>query len=149
MQHGTGADDWLRALADQLAHSGFIADAPDLFSGMGPNGGNWESFSAPDDVMRAGARLSEDEALRRYNAAWQYGMNLPRANGRSASIGFCNGGGWAFRFAADVPELNAAVVFYGGPPDETIMAKIKAPVIGFYGEDDARLTATVDPPLRR
>ena len=41
--------------------------------------------------------------------------------------------------------MNAAVVFYGTQPDEAIMGKIKAPVLGFYGEDDARVTSTVEP----
>jgi carboxymethylenebutenolidase len=43
-----------------------------------------------------------------------------------------------------VPELNAAVVFYGPPPDEATMAKINAPVLGLYGENDARITSTVE-----
>jgi carboxymethylenebutenolidase len=43
-----------------------------------------------------------------------------------------------------VPDLNASVVFYGTAPEEAALARIKAPVIGFYGEDDARITATVE-----
>jgi carboxymethylenebutenolidase len=43
--------------------------------------------------------------------------------------------------------LNGAVVFYGTPPDEAIMAKINAPVISFYGERDARVTSTVEPTI--
>ncbi len=145
MQHGPGLDDWQRALADQLALQGFIAIAPDLFSGLGPNGGNYDSFSGPDDVLRTNARLTQDEGIRRYKAAWEYGMKLPRANGKSATVGFCAGGGYSFRFAGEVPEVNAAVVYYGTPPEETIMARIKAPVLAFYGDDDARVTATVEP----
>lgn len=145
MQHGPGLDDWQRALADQLALQGFIAIAPDLFSGLGPNGGNYDSFSGPDDVLRTNARLTQDEGIRRYKAAWEYGMKLPRANGKSATVGFCAGGGYSFRFAGEVPEVNAAVVYYGTPPDEAIMARIKAPVLAFYGDDDARVTATLEP----
>ncbi len=145
MQHGPGLDDWQRALADQLAREGFIAIAPDLFSGMGPRGGNYDSFEGPDDVLRSNAKLSQDEGIRRYKAAFAYGKTLPRANGRTATVGFCAGGGYSFRFAGEVPEVNAAVVFYGTQPDEATMAKIKAPVLGFYGEDDARVTSTVEP----
>ena len=72
-------------------------------------------------------------------------MKLPRANGKSATIGFCDGGGQSFRFAALNPEVNGAVVYYGTPPTDEEMAKIKAPVIGFYGENDARVTSTVAP----
>ena len=60
-------------------------------------------------------------------------------------MGFCAGGTYSFRFAGEVPEINAAVVFYGTQPSADIMAKIKAPVLGFYGEDDARVTSTVEP----
>lgn len=147
MQHATGVDDWLRAVANQLAVQGFIAVTPDIWSGAGPNGGNREAFQYVDDAMKATAKISADETQRRFKAAWDYAIKLPRSNGKGASIGFCAGGGSSFRFAAEVPELGAAVVFYGTPPTEAQMAKIKAPVIGFYGENDARVTSTVEPTI--
>jgi carboxymethylenebutenolidase len=145
MQHGPGMDDWQRALADQLAQQGFIAVAADLHSGLGPNGGNYDAFGGTDEVMRATARLTADDMYNRYKAARDWGMKLPRANGKSASIGFCMGGGNSFRFAAETPDLNAAVVFYGTPANQEMLAKIKAPVLAFYGDDDARVTATLAP----
>lgn len=145
MQHGPGMDDWQRALADQLALQGFIAIAADLHSGLGPNGGNYDAFQGTDDVMRANARLTADDMFNRYKAARDWGMKLPRANGKSASIGFCMGGGNSFRFASEVPDLNAAVSFYGTPANQEMLAKIKAPVLAFYGDDDARVTATMAP----
>jgi carboxymethylenebutenolidase len=145
MQHGPGMDDWQRALADQLALQGFIAVAADLYSGLGPNGGNWDSFEGIDAALRAAGKLTPEEAIRRYKAAYDYGMKLPRSSGKVASLGFCAGGTYSFRFAGEVPEINAAVVFYGTQPSADIMAKIKAPILGFYGEDDARVTSTVEP----
>src|SRR5579864_8263900 len=147
MQYGTGMDEWIEAVADQLAQEGFIAIAPDTCSGTGVNGGGRDTFQFVDDAMKAGARITPDETQRRFKAARDYAMKLPRANGKSGSIGFCAGGGNSFRFAGEVPELNAAVVFYGTPPSEEIMARIKAPVLGFYGENDARVTATVEPAI--
>jgi carboxymethylenebutenolidase len=149
MQHAVGVDDWMRSVADQLALQGFIALAPDIWSGaLGPNGENRDAFKFPDDAMKAAAgKINADETQRRYMAAREYALKLPRANGKSGSIGFCAGGGNSFRFAADVPELNAAVVFYGTPPTEDLAAKINAPVLGFYGENDARVTATVEPTI--
>jgi carboxymethylenebutenolidase len=144
MQHGPGMDDWQRALADQLALQGFIAVAADLYSGLGPNGGNWDSFEGIDAALRAAGKLTPEEAIRRYKAAYDYGTKLPRASGKVATVGFCAGGTYSFRFAGEVPEIDAAVVFYGTQPDANIMAKIKAPVLGFYGEDDARVTSTVE-----
>jgi carboxymethylenebutenolidase len=145
MQHGPGMDDWQRALADQLAQEGFIAIAADLHSGLGPNGGNYDSFQATDEVMRATARLTPEEMQRRYKTALEWGKKLPRWNGKAASIGFCMGGGNSFRFAGEVPELDAAISYYGGTPAKEIMAKIKAPVLAFYGEDDARVTMAAEP----
>ena len=145
MQHGPGMDDWMRALGDQLSRDGFIALVPDLHTGMGPNGGSYDSFDGPDGAFAANAMLMPAQTLAAYKAVRDYGMKLPRANGKSASLGFCMGGGNSWMFASEVPELSAAVVFYGTAPNAEAMAKIKAPVIGFYGEDDARITATVEP----
>lgn len=145
MQHGPGLDDWQRALADQLSLQGFIAVAVDLHSGMGPNGGAYDSFRGTDEVMRGLARINQDEMQRRYKAGFEWAKKLTRWNGRSASVGFCLGGGNSFRFAGEAPELNAAVSFYGGNPSEEVMSKIKAPVLAFYGEEDARVTAGAEP----
>lgn len=143
MQHGVGLDDWMRSVADQLAADGFIAVAPDAWSGTGPNGGNRDSFQFDDEAMRAAARITPEETQRRYRAAREWALTLPRANGKTGSIGFCAGGSNSFRFAAEVPELNAAVVYYGAGPAEGLLSRINAPVLGFYGENDARVTATV------
>jgi carboxymethylenebutenolidase len=145
MQHGPGMDDWQRALADQLAQEGYLAIAVDLHSGLGPNGGNYDSFQGTDDVMRAASRLTPEDMQLRYQAGLAWAKKLPRWNGKAASIGFCMGGGNSFRFAAEVPDLNAAVTYYGGTPADTLLAKIKAPVLAFYGEDDARVTAAKAP----
>jgi carboxymethylenebutenolidase len=146
MQHGLGLDDWTRSVADQLAADGFIAVTPDAWSGTGPNGGNRDSFKFDDEAMTTGQRMvSPDEHQRRYKAAREWALRLPRANGKTASLGFCYGGSHSFRFAGEVPDLNAAVVFYGGPPSEDVVRRINAPVLGLYGENDARVTATVAP----
>jgi carboxymethylenebutenolidase len=143
MSHEAGLDDWMRAIADQLALQGFIAIAPDLLSGRGPGGGNFESFRFPADALRAMEKLPQDEALRRYKAALAYGLKLPGARAKSATLGVGMGGADSFRFAADVPTVDAAVAFYGVAPDETVLARIKAPLAGFYGEDDPRVMPTV------
>jgi carboxymethylenebutenolidase len=145
MHYDAGLDNLQRALADQLATDGFIALAPDLLSGLGPNGGNYDSFPYPDDALRAIGRIDPAEAMKRFKAAFDYGLKLPRANGKGASLGCGVGGTNSFRFAAEVPDLSAAVVFYGMPPDPAAMAKVHAPVLGLYGGDDAPLRATVEP----
>jgi carboxymethylenebutenolidase len=76
----------------------------------------------------------------------QYAIAIPAANGRTASMGFCWGGSRSFEFAVAQPALDAAVVFYGTSPENAAdYAKIKAPVLGLYGGDDARVNATIAP----
>ncbi len=145
MQYDAGLDDLQRALADQLALEGFIAVAPDVLSGQGPKGGNYDSFRFPDDAIQASAKMAPDEIVRRYKTAYNYAMKLPRANGRSAALGCGVGGTYSFRFGAEEPGLNAAVVFYGLPPDQAMMEKIKAPVLGLYGEDDPAVVSSIEP----
>ena len=140
-----GLTDWIRGVADQLAADGFIAIAPDLLSGKGPNGGGTEAFPSRDDVTRAVRDLKAPQVMIDLNAVRDYGLHLPSADGKSASIGFCWGGGMSFAFATAQPQLNAAVVYYGVPPSREAMAKINAPVAGFYGGNDNRITSTVQP----
>jgi carboxymethylenebutenolidase len=140
-----GLSDWIRGVADQLAREGFIAVVPDLVSGMGPNGGGSDSVASRDDVVKLVRAVTPDEATARLNAVRDYAIHLPAANGKSATVGFCWGGGRSFAYAASQPALNGAVVYYGTPPEPTDMARIKAPVLGFYGGDDARVTTTVAP----
>jgi carboxymethylenebutenolidase len=139
-----GMTDWVRSITDALAAEGFIAIAPDLLSGKGPNGGGTEAFKEAD-VRDAIRKLKPDELTTDLNAVRDYGLALPAASDKSATIGFCWGGGTSFAYAAAQPKLNAAVVYYGTPPAIEQLAKVQCPVIGFYGGYDARVTATVEP----
>jgi carboxymethylenebutenolidase len=140
-----GLTDWIRAVADQLARDGFIAIAPDLLTGKGPQGGNTDAFASRDDVVAAVRGLTPDEVTTRLNAVRAYGVKLPAASGKSATVGFCWGGSASFRYASAQPALDAAVVYYGGSPDAPALQPIKAPVLGLYGGDDARVNATIEP----
>lgn len=140
-----GLTDWVRSVADQLAADGFIAVAPDFLSGTGPNGGGTESFPA-DQVRAAIGKVSREEVNKRLDAARAYAIALPAANGKAATIGFCWGGTASFAYAVHQPKLSAAAVYYGtAPTDKEALAKIACPVEGLYGQDDARVTATVEP----
>jgi carboxymethylenebutenolidase len=138
-----GMSDWVRSVADELAAEGFIAVAPDLLSGFGPDGGGTESFKG-DSMRAAFGKLTADELTKRLDAARTYGLAQPSATAKSASVGFCWGGGASFTYATRQPKLNAAVVFYGVPPAKDAMEKIQCPVLGCYGKNDNRITSTVD-----
>jgi carboxymethylenebutenolidase len=137
-----GLSDWAQELADEVAAAGYIAVAPDLLSGMGPNGGRTKDF-ASGGVMEAIGKLPPDQVTADLNAAADYGLKLPAANGKLFVAGFCWGGSQTFRFATNRSDLSGAFVFYGGPPAKDAMARIKAPVYGFYAGNDARIDATV------
>jgi carboxymethylenebutenolidase len=137
-----GMSDWVQLMADELAEAGFIAIAPDLLSGMGPNGAGTKSF-ASGDVGQAIGKLPPDQITGDLNAAADWALKQPAANGKLFVAGFCYGGGQTFRYATNRPDLKGAFVFYGTPPAADAMAKIHAPVYGFYAGNDARITAGV------
>jgi len=139
-----GMTDWVRSVADQLAEAGYIAIAPDLLSGTGPNGGNTDAFSGQNEVMQAIRRLPAEQITADLNAVGDYVTKLPAADGKLSVCGFCWGGGQSFRYAANNKNLRAAYVFYGPPPAKEDIARINCPVHGFYGENDARINATID-----
>lgn len=137
-----GMTDWVEDLADEIAAAGYIAVAPDLLSGMGPNGGRSSSFDQ-SKAMEAVSHLDADQVTADLGAAADYARKLPASTGKLFVVGFCWGGGQSFRFATNRPDLSAAFVFYGGPPDKDAMARIHAPVYAFYAGNDARVDATI------
>src|SRR5437660_7657943 len=153
-----GMSDWVQQLTDELAEAGYIAIAPDLLSGMGPNGGGTAEIAATGNnaVGQAIRALPPDQIAGDLNAVAEYVAKLPAANGKVAVGGFCWGGSTTFFFATRRPSLKAAFVFYGSAPssnaqgqpytvDKAALEKIGAPVYGFYAENDMRIDATVPP----
>ena len=147
-----GMSDWVQALTDELAEAGYLAIAPDLLSGMGPNGGGTDELAASNGVGQAIGKLPPDQITADLNAVADYVSKLPAANGKVAVAGYCWGGSQSFRFATNRPTLKAAFVFYGSAPatpppdskvDKAALEKIRAPVYGFYAGNDARIGATV------
>ena len=153
-----GMSDWVQQLTDELAEAGYIAIAPDLLSGMGPNGGGTSDVATKGSnaIGTAIRDLPPDQITADLNAVADYVSKLPSANGKVAVAGYCWGGTQSFRFATNRPSLRAAFVFYGTAPqnnaqgqpyavDKTALARISAPVYGFYGENDMRVDATIPP----
>ena len=148
-----GMSGWVQNLTDELAEAGYIAIAPDLLSGMGPNGGGTKELAATasDAVGKAIRDLPPDQITADLNAVADYVSKLPAANGKVVVAGFCWGGTQTFRFATNRPSLKGAFVFYGSAPmtgqaiDKESLGRIAAPVYGFYAGNDARIDATVPP----
>jgi carboxymethylenebutenolidase len=130
-----GLTDWEPTVADQLAGKGYVAIVPDMLSsrwGMSPASG--------DSGRKLMAQLTPDGITADLDAAFDYLNTLPAVRkGDVGVIGFCWGGGQSFRYATSNPRLKAAVVCYGPAPDSAAMDRIQAPILGVYGENDARI----------
>jgi carboxymethylenebutenolidase len=138
-----GLSHWIRAVADQLAADGFIAVAPDLLTAYDvPEGAD----GAPDaDIARTVIRsVDPDDVHRQLLAVARHAMALPAATESYGIVGFCWGGAAAFEHAIRSPGLGASIVYYGTSPEGDRLADVRVPVLGLYGEDDARVNATID-----
>jgi carboxymethylenebutenolidase len=139
-----GLTDWVRGVADQVAEAGYIAIAPDLLSGAAPEGGGTAELGGADAARKAIGALPPDQITADLKAVVAHVSKLPACNGKVVVAGFCWGGSQTFRFATNSKEIKAAYVFYGsGPEGEEEIARIACPVYGFYGENDARVNATI------
>ena len=137
-----GVSTWIRGVADQLAAEGYIAIAPDLITGkytLAP--GDTITQAMASSLIRA---LVPADVQRDISAAADYGMSLPAAKPQFGVVGFCWGGSTSFATAVHAhPKLKGAVVYYGGSPNVSELTRITAPVLGLYGENDARVNATI------
>ncbi len=138
-----GLSDWAKEMADELSASGYVVIAPDVLTGMGPNGGGTESYTSRDAVTQAVSGLDNATVMADLDAAADYVKALPASSGTLAVAGFCWGGGKSFAFATHRHDLADAFVFYGPPPSADDMKNINAPVYGFYAGNDARIGATL------
>ena len=134
-----GLTEWEPTVADRLARAGYVAVVPDLLSsqhGMTP--------ASQDSARALVASLAPDQVTRDLDAtfAWLTAQEAVRGDD-IATIGFCWGGGQSFRYATTNPALRAAVVCYGPAPAPEALAEVRAPVLGVYGENDARINAEV------
>lgn len=141
-----GLTDWARGMADQLAEAGYIVVEPDLLSGLGPHKGGTPDLGGDDGARAAIATLSPAQVTADLKKCTDYAAKIPAGNGKVVVGGFCWGGTQTFRFATNEPRVKAAYPFYGTAPEEAKdLARIKAPVYGFYAGNDARVTSTVAP----
>lgn len=134
-----GLTAWEPTVADRLARAGYVAILPDLLSsrfGVTP--------ADPDSGRKLTALLVPQQVTADLDAAFDYLNTLPAVQpDQIGTIGFCWGGARSFRYATSNPRLKAAVVCYGSAPDSTALPGIRARVLGVYGEDDARINASL------
>ena len=143
IHENTGLTTWARGVADQLAADGFIGIAPDLITMR--RKGDLRTEWSTDSGRAAIGTLGNDEAQRLLDGVARWGMALPEATQSYGVVGFCWGGARSFLHAVHSPTLGAAVVYYGTSPNAELLTAVRAPVLGLYGGNDARVNATIPP----
>lgn len=133
----------IEAVADRFASAGFVALAPDLYHG--------ESARKPDEAGRLMMALDIERAVRDLDGAVRHLLARPGvAPGRVGVVGFCMGGQLALAAGCANASVGAVVDFYGVHPNVTLdFAKLRAPVLGLFGERDSFVTPDVAHALER
>lgn len=135
-----GLQPHIQDVARRVAKAGYIAIAPDLLSKVGGTA----KFTDTAQISTYLAQTSGDEHVANLKEALKV---LAATQGVQADklgvVGFCFGGGLTWRMATEVPELKAAVPFYGPAPDLAKVPNIKAAVLALYGGNDARINAGI------
>ncbi len=130
-----GLNPYIEDVGRRAALAGFISLAPDALTPLGGYPGN-------DDDGRALQRQRDrDEMLEDFIAAFDYLKNHKDCNGKVGVVGFCFGGWISNMMAVKVPDLAAAVPFYGGQPADDEVAQINAPLLIHYAGLDERVNA--------
>ena len=130
-----GLNPHIEDIARRLALDNFIAFAPDALTTLGGYPGD------EDKARELFGKLDQKKATEDFVAAGNFLKNHPLSNGKIGAVGFCYGGGMAHVLSVRMPELNAAVSFYGNHPPTSDADKVKAPVFMHFAEVDERINA--------
>ena len=129
-----GLNPHIEDIARRLATDGFVAVAPDALTKLGGYPGD------EDKARELFPKLDQAKIQEDFVAAAKWAEALPEGNGKLGAVGFCYGGGMVNTLATRLPELRAAVPFYGQAPAAEKVAAIKATVLANYAGNDKRLT---------
>jgi carboxymethylenebutenolidase len=130
-----GLNPHIEDIARRLALDQFIAFAPDALFPLGGYPGD------EDQARELFGKLDQDKTHQDFLAAAKLLESWPQGTGRLGAVGFCYGGGIVNFLATRLPELAAAVPFYGGAPTALEAAKIKAPLLLHFAGADDRVNA--------
>jgi carboxymethylenebutenolidase len=128
-----GLNPHIEDVARRAGIAGFIALAPDALTPLGGYPGN------DDDGRQLQRQRDRDSMLQDFIAAFEYLKTHQECNGKVGVVGFCFGGWISNMMAVRIPDLLAAVPFYGGQPSEDDVPNIKAPLLLHFAELDKRV----------
>jgi carboxymethylenebutenolidase len=130
-----GLNPHIEDIARRLALENYMAFAPDALAPLGGYPGS------EDEARKIFGNLDQSKTREDMVAATNYLKGRPDCTGKVGVVGFCYGGGMAQFLATRVPDLGAAVSFYGSSPAPEQAAKIKAPMLLQFAETDERINA--------
>jgi carboxymethylenebutenolidase len=130
-----GLNPHIEDITRRLALDNFVAFAPDALAPLGGYPGD------EDKARELFPKLDQAKTREDFVAAAAFLKARPECTGKIGVVGFCYGGGIANMLATRLPDLGAAVPFYGNQPAAEDVAKIKAPLLIHYAENDARINA--------
>jgi carboxymethylenebutenolidase len=128
-----GLNPYIEDVARRAALAGFISIAPDALTPLGGYPGN------DDKGRELQSKRDKNEMLEDFIAAYEYLKKDPGCNGKIGVVGFCFGGGIANMMAVRLPDLAAAVPFYGAQPPTELVPQIKAPLLLHYAGLDTHV----------
>jgi len=125
-----GLNEHMKHWSDRLAASGYAALAVDLYGG--------KIATTSDDAMAYMKAVDEAAATKIMAAAHAFLAEDARVKApRRGVIGWCFGGAWSLKTAIALPDLDAAVIYYGRlETDPAKLQSIKAPLLGIFGTQD-------------
>ena len=132
-----GLNPHIEDVARRAAKAGYLAIAPDA---LAPQGGTPEN---QDQAREMFGKLNAEENLKNFIKGFDYIKTRKDSNGSFGCVGFCWGGALANQLAVNMPDLKAAVAFYGRQADAVDVPKIKAAVQLHYGSLDERINAGI------
>jgi len=130
-----GLNPHIEDIARRLGLDDFMAFAPDALFPLGGYPGD------EDKARELFAKLDQGKTREDFVAAATWLEGRPDCTGKIGVVGFCYGGGIANMLATRLPDLGCAVPFYGNQPAAEDVAKIKAPLLIHYAEQDERINA--------
>jgi carboxymethylenebutenolidase len=125
-----GLHPHIQDVARRFAVEGFLAFAPDLLSLVGGTPAD------EDEALKLHPKMNQDDAVVALVSAVSFLKKHPESTGKVGAVGFCFGGLMVNRLAVDSRELDAAVPYYGRQPGDADAAKITAPLLLHYAEND-------------
>jgi carboxymethylenebutenolidase len=128
-----GLNPYIEDVGRRAAVAGFISIAPDALTPLGGYPGN------DDKGRELQSKRDRNEMLEDFISAYEYLKSHKECNGKVGVVGFCFGGWISNMMAVRIPDLAAAVPFYGGQPSKEDVPKIKAPLLLHYAELDTRV----------